>query len=134
LQAAKAPVDGQRIDRLLRDLDSDTFAVREGAFRELEGLGAWAAPRLREALQGKPSPEFRRRAAELIRRHEEREERGPDPGLLRDLRAVEVLEGVGTAEAREVLQVLARGAPESRLTQEARASLQRLDLRTAIVP
>jgi hypothetical protein len=44
---------------------------------------------------------------------------------LRGVRAVEALEHIGTAEAREVLQTLADGAP-ARLTREAKASLERL--------
>ncbi len=42
------------------------------------------------------------------------------------LRTVEVLEIAGTPEARQVLEQLAKGAPEARLTQEAKASLERL--------
>jgi hypothetical protein len=42
------------------------------------------------------------------------------------LRAVAVLEAAGTAEARAVPAALAKGAPESRLTPDARASLERL--------
>jgi hypothetical protein len=38
---------------------------------------------------------------------------------------VEVLESLGTPEARQVLQTLARGAAEARLTREARAALKR---------
>jgi hypothetical protein len=47
-------------------------------------------------------------------------------GQLRDLRAVEVLEHIGTPKARQVLRTLARGAPAARLTREAKASLQRI--------
>ena len=50
------------------------------------------------------------------------------------LRAVEVLERIGTPEARQVLAKLADGAPEARLTQEAKASLQRLAKRSAPGP
>ena len=53
------------------------------------------------------------------------------PDELRALRAVEVLEHVGTPEARQVLEGLTQGAPEARLTQEAKASLERLARRPA---
>ena len=42
------------------------------------------------------------------------------------LRALEVLERIGTPEARQILLSLAKGAPEAALTQEAKASLERL--------
>ena len=59
--------------------------------------------------------------------------KGPVPPgeRLRALRAVETLEHIGTPEAQEVLKKLAAGAPEPRLTQEAKASLERLGKRDA---
>jgi hypothetical protein len=45
---------------------------------------------------------------------------------VRGMRAVEVLERIGTAEARQVLQVIAQGAPGARLTREAQEALKRL--------
>ena len=55
------------------------------------------------------------------------------PGLAPErqqaLRGVEVLVRIGNAEARQVLERLARGAPVSSLTQEARAGLARLEKR-----
>jgi hypothetical protein len=42
------------------------------------------------------------------------------------LRAVEVLERIGTPEAREVLQTLANGVPDVTFTREAQAALKRL--------
>ena len=44
-------------------------------------------------------------------------------------KTVMVLEVRGTREARRLLQLLAGGLPEARLTQEAKASLQRLNRR-----
>ena len=46
--------------------------------------------------------------------------------LLRPLRALAVLEDIGTLAARKLLQTLASAAPVARLTREAQASLERL--------
>ena len=45
---------------------------------------------------------------------------------LRQIRAIKVLEHLNTADARGLLQELGEGAPEARLTREAKAALQRL--------
>jgi hypothetical protein len=90
-----------------------------------------ALPGLREVLKGKPSPEVRRRVEMLVVRLEQLVPPGP---RLRALGALEVLEAIGTPEARKVLEGLAQGAPEARLTQEAKASLLRLDHRIATNP
>ena len=50
-----------------------------------------------------------------------------DPEQLRAYRAIEVLEHIGSSESREVLKSVSKGAPEARLTQEAMASLKRLE-------
>jgi len=54
-----------------------------------------------------------------------------DPDLLRTLRAIWVLESIGTPEARAVLEDLAKGAPEARQTQDAKSALDFLDKRAA---
>jgi hypothetical protein len=46
--------------------------------------------------------------------------------MLQKVRAVQALELIGTARARELLDKLGRGIPEARLTQEAQAALARL--------
>jgi hypothetical protein len=58
----------------------------------------------------------------------------PSGDRLGELRAVEVLERIGTREAEHLLKKLAKGAPEARLTREAKASLQRLAKRPAARP
>jgi hypothetical protein len=120
-----APVEGQRIVRLVRELDSDAFSVREKATRELDTLGDLAEPALRAAVAGGPSPELRRRAEGLLAQLDACR----SPALLRGVRAVEVLEYIGTSEARRLLRNLAGGATESRLTREAQAALDRLTRR-----
>jgi hypothetical protein len=44
------------------------------------------------------------------------------------------LEQAGTPDARRLLEDLGRGAPEARLTREAKAALLRLERRPAAVP
>ena len=130
LRPAAAPEGGQ-LDRLLTDLDSDRFEARAKASARLEELGELAEPALRKALQGQPAPEVRRRVEGLLANLE-----GPvtAPEKLRPLRALEVLEQIGTPEARRLLQELSRGAPDARETKEAKASLERLTKRQAARP
>jgi hypothetical protein len=105
------------VARLLAKLDDDDFATREAAAEELAKLGEQAGPILR-ALLKKPSPEVRRRLRDIRAvRH---------PEVSRQVRAVWVLERIGTPEARQLLKVLSGGAPAARLTKEARATLDRL--------
>src|SRR5262249_1143435 len=109
-------------------LDSDRFETREGARKDLEELGELAAPALREALKENPELEARRRIEGLLEKL-----RGPvtRPELLQALRAGGVVEDSGTAEAGRMLESLRRGAPEARLTQEAKDALERLSRRIA---
>jgi WD40 repeat protein len=130
LSSVQSP-DPRQVSRLIADLDSDRFAVREQARKELEALGEKAAGALRSALSKKPSLEVHRRIKALLAKW-----RGvvSQPETLRALRAVAVLEDVGTPQARQILQALARGEPEARLTQAAKASLERLARRPAARP
>jgi RNA polymerase sigma factor (sigma-70 family) len=113
--------DPARLNRLATDLDSDDFVVREKATQELTALGDRAESVLRKALP-KASAEARRRIEDILVRI--------DPAssldLLRGLRAVEVLEWLGTADAQQVLKILADGDPNARLTREAKAALLHL--------
>jgi WD40 repeat protein len=128
LHAATTP-DPKELAALIAGLGSDRFAVRERSSRALADLGEQAVPALRQALQGQPTLEARRRIEKLLG-----QPGGPvrPSELLRALRAVEVLEHIGTPEARELLERLARGTPAARLTREARASLERLPARSAV--
>jgi hypothetical protein len=116
-------VDTAIIDQLVVDLDSDNFTKRQKATKELEKLDALARPALEKVLAKPPSAEARSRAKNLLDRLD-----GPisGPDDLRMVRAVEVLERIGDAPARELLARLAKGAPAARLTVEASASLSRL--------
>jgi hypothetical protein len=90
--------------------------------RRLAELGDSAKGALHDALRGEIGPEARRRIEQLLALPPL--VRAPD--ARRHLRAMRILEHVATSEARQVLETLAGGAAESRLTQEAKASLERL--------
>jgi WD40 repeat protein len=119
-----AVVEAKTVEKLVADLDSDEFEVRQKAVEELAKLGDRAVPALQKVLEDKPSPETRKRIEELLELSRGHVLSGD---TLRELRALEVLERVGTAEARGVLRELAKGAPGARLTRTARAALERLE-------
>ena len=127
-----APPNAKRIQQLVANLDNKQFAVRDRAMKELSQLGELAGTALRQALERGPDLEFRRRIETLLARSTETTV--PAPEKLRALRAVEVLEGLGTDEARGMLETLAGGAPESHLTREAAATLRRLAHRAEPMP
>jgi RNA polymerase sigma factor (sigma-70 family) len=120
------PVNNQRIKQLLADLDDDKFVVREQAAKELEALADRAAPALRKALADKPSLELRRHLEELLARLDGTK---LAPETVRQIRAVEALEALGSPESRRLLEKLAAGPPRTWLTQEAKATLQRVTAR-----
>ena len=116
----------ERITRLLPDLDAGDFAVRERASAELAKLGEGVKPSLRHALRKQPSPEAAHRLTQLLEQTNSGD--GADIGgeLVRGVRVVEVLENIGTPEARVVLKGLAEGTPSTWLTDEAGLALKRV--------
>jgi RNA polymerase sigma factor (sigma-70 family) len=126
-----AAVDRRRATRLIGELESDGFSVREKAMKELAQLGDTAEVALREASAARPALELRRRLDHLL---EKLQSPVTAPDRLQQLRAVEVLESIGSPEARHLLQALTEGAPEARLTREAKAALARMAKRAAAVP
>lgn len=124
------PMEDKTIAKLVLDLDNSDFATRQRASEELSRLDRLAEPALRKALSGQPSLEMRRRVQQLL----EQLASVPARTLLRALRAVEVLEHLDTAESRRLLETLATGAGDARLTQEAKASLARLTARPLVRP
>jgi WD40 repeat protein len=124
-------VEQERLTRLIADLDSDRFETREHASVELRGLSEQAEPALRKALAARPSLEASRQLRSLLERVENRTFSAEQ---LHALRAIEVLEHIGSPEARQVLRTLAEGAPAAMLTREAKAALERQTHRSNSVP
>jgi WD40 repeat protein len=119
----------ERLQALITQLNSPNFQLREMAVQELEVLGELAAPALRTAMQKDHlTLEQKRRALAILERLEEP---GAIPPCLRELRAVEVLERIGNAESRRLLETLASGSTDALLTHEARLALARLQRKQA---
>jgi len=114
-----------RVRELIEDLGDERYAVRERATRELSKLGPMAEPALRKAAGDSAGEEVRARAQMLLEAVDDPRQRSGQ--ALRQLRAVYVLERIGSAEARALLAALAQGAPAATLTRRAAATLRRLD-------
>jgi len=113
------PPDAKRMAKLITDLDSEVFKVRDEAKRELEKLGDAAEPTLRQAVAGNVSLELKRRLESILKGYSTFQR-------LRTLRAVQALELFGTRHSRELLGHLVDGVPEALVTREAKAALDRL--------
>jgi hypothetical protein len=117
--------DARYLAGLIVDLGDARFAVRERATRELDGLGESVESVLKKALAESPSAEARSRIKQLLGAFKTRRLR-PPPEQRRMARAIEALELIGSAAAREVLKALAGGAAEAPQTRDARGALERL--------
>lgn len=106
---------------------SHRFATRKESCPAIAPSHCLSSP-LRAVLAGKRSPELRRRVEPILAQLDP----ARSPKVLQMLRAVEVLEHLSSPQARELLQALADGAAEARLTREAKASLHRLSQRNKL--
>ncbi len=113
------------VRKLLDGLDSDEARTRQEAQAKLAALDVQAEAALKKELAATRSAEVRRSVRRLLGRLESP---GPDRERLREVRAVEVLESIGTRQARALLARLAKGA-DARLTREAKEALARLAAR-----
>jgi len=123
VEAKTAPAD--TITKLIAALDADSFDEREKAARDLAALGKAAEAPLKKALAGKPSAEVRQAIENLLDKL--KDNGGPPLELVRPLRAIEVLEDLGTPAARKLLETLTKGQAEAPLTLAAKDALGRLN-------
>ena len=121
------PVDEGQVRRWVKELDDESFRVRERATRELGRLGDGAEPHLRRAMADRPSVEVAQRVEALLNSISSP---AIDADTLRTLRSIEVLERIGTPEARGVLEKLAGGVTGSKIRTRARGAVARLDDRS----
>jgi len=112
------------IRRAIGNLNDEDFEVREKAERELLSQGDVAAPAIQAAVSNIGLPEVilrGNRILDVILRSVP-----PRGEPLRRWRAIQVLERIGSKEAREVLEMLEKESPSLRERREAKAALDRL--------
>jgi hypothetical protein len=108
-------------DVLIGRLDHDRFEVREQAQNKLEAMTPWVEAYLKQAMAGAKTLELQRRLQSVLGKVRQ--------STLPLVRAVEALEHAQGSEARQLLQELADGEPNARITRDARQALQRLEAR-----
>ena len=110
--------------KLIRDLDDDSFDVRESATTQLFGLGKESAWLIRHAAESTTSVEVRTRLASVVTTISPILE--PRGDQLQDARIIEVLEYIGSADARDLLTKLAGGDESALTSQLAKEAITRL--------
>ncbi len=126
--AAATPADVlMRVRELVAALDSDDFDTRDKANKDLESLGEQAEAALKDAAKAATSDEVKGRIEELLANLTKGTVTSGQ--VVRSLRAVSVLERIGTPAAKQLLDKLATGDPTSRLTLAARSASARLATR-----
>jgi RNA polymerase sigma factor (sigma-70 family) len=119
LKPVPAP-DLKSVRQLVVMLDSDDFSTRQKAAEELDKQADAAASILKQILtKEKPSLEVRRRLQQILEKIDSK------PEVLRAVRAVEVLEWIATPDAVRLIDELAKGAADARLTRETAAAKRR---------
>jgi WD40 repeat protein len=111
-------------DEQIALLDHPRFAVREQASKELAVRGNMVEGDLQRTLRSPRSEEQRMRVEQLLQHLNYAIP--PTGASLRTLRCIWLLEHIGTAQGRRILEALTAGAPGSRVTAEAKAALDRL--------
>ncbi len=120
---AGSPTTDEEVAKLIADLSDQKFATRDSAMRKLRQLGATVTPALRQALDRELDLETNRRVKDLLR---SAEAGSYPPEVLRELRALQVLEGAATPAARDLLARLAGTARGSIKARAAQGALERL--------
>ena len=115
--------DIKHLGKLVADLDSDKYATRDLAIKELVAVGELAIVPLQHLLEKPPSAEARERAKLVLKKIAE-----PPltPDRQRVLQAIELLEQLNTAKATSLLEEIERDALIPQIHLQAKRALQRI--------
>jgi WD40 repeat protein len=120
------PPDVKRIDQLFRDLVEELPPECDQAYQELLEVGNVPEAALRKALQNSPSEILRKRLDKLLEYHEMGAQIVPSGKRLQVLRGLAVLEVIGNAQAKAIVESLAKGNAKDPVVREAKAVLERM--------
>jgi len=121
LESLTRPLSPEKVQELLKQLDSPSFQTRQKADVELGTLGESAIPLINAAIQGRPSAEQRERLERVLAILQKQRK---DP-LAVDV--ISYLAELKTARARMVLASLAKNEPTSWIAREAMQALKRIN-------
>ena len=119
-----------RVNQLIQALGHERYTVRAKAMRSLQQMGPLAGPVMQRALARNPDPETARRLERLLALIPD-SLWGLNGNTLCLVRLVAVLETIGTTEAVDLLEQIAKQNPDTRVLQETKASLQRFKFQGA---
>lgn len=120
-------LDEMELNEKIDQLGAKEFRVRTEAQRELSKRGEPIVPLLQKRLANERDSEIKERLQKIIDQPIKPILPPPSPELLRALRAVEILERIGTPAAKAQIQRLAKGVDSDPLTMEAQATLRRMN-------
>lgn len=121
LQRVQMPTPEQ-VERWVKNLEARSFHEREKASQDLTAVVLLVEAQLQQKLRSGASMETQRRLQAILAQIERPV---TSPEAARFLRALRILEHLGTAEARKVLETIAARFPQTRLGKEAEAALAR---------
>ena len=116
-------IDRKEIERQIADLSSKDKATGDRAQAALQRIAPRIEPLLDDALAKQHTPEARRRVEQLLKGISCFE---TSPERLRELRCVEVLEGIGGDKARAVLESSIEATAHTRLGAEIKSTIERM--------
>jgi WD40 repeat protein len=123
IRTVTRPEARRTLDKLIADLDSDKFVIRERAIKELVAFGDLAFFPLQRLVQSPPSLEAATRASLLLKKLGEPK---LTPDCFRVFEAIDLLEQLGTADAIGLLKEIEREALVSPIQREAQQALERI--------
>ncbi len=133
LHPAQAP-DKKQVQGLIADLDSGDFQVRSKAQTQLQQFGELALPDLQAALKQPKSVEQKQRLDLLVQKALDESRPFGTAENIRRWRALEVLEKIASAEAKQLVRDLADGVATAQITLAARQVLTRMEKSAAPSP